>query len=121
MGRGLPEPAEEGKEAVGARAAQAGGGRGEAGEGVLDPSHFSFIGGVKEETQTNKPIQVCPSTQRQDAEKRAKNLEEAKSVLIKEDPSLPPAKKVHPCHLYLLMYCTPCICTKAVEPQGLWY
>lgn len=33
-------------------------------------------------------------TQRQDAEKRAKNLEEAKSVVIEEDPSLPPAKKV---------------------------
>ena len=61
MGRGLPEPAEEGKEAVGARAAQAGGGRGEAGEGVLDPSPFSFIGGVKEEPkQMNQFKSVLP-------------------------------------------------------------
>ena len=38
-------------------------------------------------------------THRQDAEKRAKNLEEAKSIVIKEDPSLPPAKKVGYIHL----------------------
>ena len=42
---------------------------------------------------------VCDCTlhapQKQDAERREKNLEEAKSIVIKPDPSLPEAKKVN--------------------------
>ena len=46
----------------------------------------------------------CVNVKAEDAQRREKNLEEAKKIVIKEDPSLPPAKPVFTNSLYRYIY-----------------
>ena len=102
MGSSIAESAEEDQEDLAERTVQ------EVGEGGERGAVLTCGGPVPSKAIENIYIQA------QDAQRRAENLEEAKKVVIKPDPSLPSAKMVC-CPLYVWVWCWPtrlsvCLC-----------